>query len=289
VKPAHLLLALLIMVIWGANFVVAKLGLSELPPMMLIGIRFAVVGVLLVPFTPFPHGKMLQIFGLSVVLGTVHFGLMFTGINGVDAGVASVAIQLQVPFAAILAAVLFKDRFGWRRTAGMVLAFAGIALIAGEPRMQSSLVSLGLVIAASLVWAVSNIQVKYIGEINSLSLTGWMGLMAAPQLLFWSYVLEDGHVQAIENAGWAGWGAILYMAVLVSVVGYGLWYYLVPRYSVNQTMPFTLLVPIFGVFSGVIFLQEQLTLPMAAGSVMTLAGVAIIILRRPGITRPDSA
>lgn len=288
-RPLHILLAVGIMVIWGANFVVAKVGLSEMPPLMLIGIRFALVGLVLVPLTPFPRGKMLQIFGLSFVLGTIHFGLMFTGIKGVDAGVASVAIQLQVPFAAILAAILFKDRFGWRRLAGMVLAFTGIVLIAGEPRMQSSLVSLGLVVLASLVWAVSNIQVKYIGEINSLSLTGWMALMAAPQLLFWSYILEDGHVQILKDAGWAAWGAIAYMAILVSVVGYGLWYYLVPRYSLNQTMPFTLLAPVFGILSGNVFLGEELTLPMAIGSAMTLLGVAIIILRRPEVSRPDSA
>lgn len=269
------------MVIWGANFVVAKIGVTHMPPLMLISIRFLLLGLILIPFVPFPRGKMWQIAALSVVLGTMHFGLMFTGLKGLDAGVASIAIQIQVPFASILAAIFFKDYLGWRRLLGMAMAFAGIVLIAGEPRMQSSLLSLGLVLAASFVWAVSNIQVKWLGKINSLSVIAWSGLLSAPQLLFWSFVLEDGHLSSITDSGWAPWLAIAYMTFLVSLVGYGIWYVLVPRYSLNQTMPFTLLVPIFGVFSGVVFLGEDLTLMMVAGGCMTIAGVAVIILRRP--------
>lgn len=280
-RTTDILLALMVMVIWGANFVVAKIGVTHMPPLMLIGIRFLILGLILVPFVPYPKGKMWQIAALSVVLGTIHFGLMFTGIKGLDAGVASIAIQLQVPFASILAAIFFKDILGWRRLLGMALAFAGIVLIAGEPRMQTSLLSLGLVIAASAVWAISNIQVKFLGKINSLSLTAWSGLLAAPQLLFWSYILEDGHVSSLVTSGWEPWLAIFYMTFLVSLVGYGVWYFLVPRYSLNQTMPFTLTVPVFGVFSGVVFLGEDLTLMMVLGGCMTIAGVGVIILRRP--------
>ncbi len=271
------------MVIWGVNFVVAKIGVAHMPPLMLIGLRFLLLGLILVPFVPFPRGKMRQIAALSVVLGTVHFGLMFTGLQGIDASVASIAIQIQVPFASLLAAIFLKDVLGWRRLVGMALAFGGIVLIAGEPRMQTSLVSLGFVLAASFVWAVSNIQVKFLGKINSLSLTAWLGLLSAPQLLFWSVVLEDGQIASVVNSSWEPWFAIVFMTIFVSLVGYGIWYYLVPRYSLNQTMPFTLTVPVFGVLSGVLFLDEELTLMMVLGGCMTIAGVGVIILRRPKI------
>lgn len=280
-KLHHMLLALGVMVLWGLNFPVAKAGLREFPPLMMLGIRFALVALLLVPFVPFPHGKFRQILLLSVILGTIHFALMFVGVTGVDASVAAIAIQLQVPFAAIMAAFVFKDKLGWRRLLGMALAFGGIMLIAGEPRMQTSLLYLGLVVAASFVWAVSNIQVKLMGDINPLTLTGWTSLLSFPQLLFWSWVLEDGQQAAITGSTWVPWAVIVYMAVLVSVVGYGIWYFLVPRYQVNQTMPFTLTVPVFGVFFGVLLLGESLTLPMIAGGLLTVAGVGIIVLRRP--------
>lgn len=277
----HVGLATMVMLLWGMNFVAAKLGLEELPPMLMLSLRFAIVGLVLLPFAPFPRVKMVQILWLSVVLGTIHFGLMFNGIRGVDAGVAAVAIQLQVPFAAILAAIIFKDKLGWRRLLGMGFAFAGIVLLAGAPSMSSSLASLALVIAASFVWAISNIQVKLIGAIHPLSLLGWSSLLSAPQLFGLSLLMEDGHAAALATAGWRGWGAIAYMVVCVSGIGYGIWYYLVPRYSVNQTMPFTLMVPVFGVASGALMLGERMTPLMLIGSVLTLAGVAVIILRRP--------
>jgi len=277
----HVGLAVLVMLLWGVNFVAAKLGLQELPPLLMLSLRFLLVGLLLAPFAPFPRAKMVQIAWLSLVLGTIHFALMFNGIRGVDAGVAAVAIQLQVPFAAILAAAIFKDKLGWRRLVGMVFAFVGIAMLAGEPRMHSSLVSLGLVIAASFVWAISNIQVKLIKNVHPLSLLAWSSLLSAPQLFALSLLMEQGQATALAEAGWRGWGAIAYMMICVSGIGYGIWYYLVPRYDVNQTMPFTLLVPMIGVASGALLLDERMTWLMLAGSALTLAGVAVIILRRP--------
>jgi O-acetylserine/cysteine efflux transporter len=277
----HVALAVLVMLLWGLNFVAAKFGLQELTPLLMLSLRFLIVGVVLIPLCPYPRGRMLPIGLLSVVLGTIHFSLMFNGIRGVDAGVAAVAIQLQVPFAAILAAIFFKDRLGWRRVLGMAFAFVGVAMLAGEPRMASSLFSLALVVSASFVWAISNIQVKLIGEINPLSLLAWSSLMSAPQLFGLSLLMEHGQMAAIADAGWRGWGAIAYMVVCVSGIGYGIWYYLVPRYAVNQTMPFTLMVPVFGVVSGALVLGERMTWLMLAGSALTVAGVAVIILRRP--------
>ncbi|HYD65794.1 DMT family transporter, partial [Azospirillum sp.] len=133
--PQDVGLALLVMALWGLNFVAAKIGLAEFPPMLLMGMRFTLVAALLLPFVRMPRGKMRGIFLLSVILGTVHFPLMFNGIKGLDAATASVAAQLQVPFASLLAALFFKDKLGWKRAFGMVVAFAGVLLIAGEPRL----------------------------------------------------------------------------------------------------------------------------------------------------------
>jgi len=277
----HVALLVGVMVFWGLNFVAAKFGYRDLEPMFMLSIRFLIMGLVLVPFVTLPRGKMLHVFGLSFTLGSLHFGLMFTGITGVDAAVAAIAIQLQVPFAAILAALLFKDYLGWRRMLGMIGAFIGIALIAGEPRMESSLFHLGLIIIGSLVFATSNIQVKAMGDAPPLGVLGWSSLFAAPQLFLLSLIFEDNHWRDIQAAGVYGWGAIAYMTVCVGLIGYGIWYSLMRRYQVNQIMPFTLLVPVFGVFGGVWILGEQMTWQMVIGSILTMAGVAVIILRRP--------
>ena len=280
---------LVVTVIWGFNFAVVKTGLNLMPAIAFVALRFAVVGLLLLPWLKWPRRRMADLVGLSVLLGVVHFSLMFTGMRGLDVATASIAIQLQVPFAAILAAIFFNEKLRWRRLTGMSIAFAGVVLIAGEPRLASNLAPLLLVIAAACTWAGANIQIKRIGDdVDVLSLNGWVALLAAPQLALLSWVVEDGQFQAIADSDWRLWASVAFQALLVTIFGYAVWYQMMRRFSVNQVMPFTLLVPVFGVLSGVIFFDDQLTLLMVIGGLCTILGGAIITIRRPRVIAPST-
>ena len=281
-------LILFVMIVWGLNFVVAKWGLAQIPPIFLMGLRFSTVAILLLPFTKVPRDKLPAIAALSTTLGCVHFSLMFTGLDGVDASAAAIAIQIQVPFAAILAAFFFNDRLGWRRLLGMVLAFAGIVIMAGEPRFSSNLLPLFLIIGASFMWAVANIQIKKMGSVDGFALNAYMSLFAAPQLFLVSAFLEEGQLASLAAADWWAYASVLFMAVMVTIVSYAVWYRLLRRYTVNQTMPFTLLVPVFGVLFAVWLLDEPLSLHVLIGGAATIAGVGIIVLRRPRLPDPEA-
>ncbi|WP_448191169.1 DMT family transporter [Azospirillum sp. sgz301742] len=282
-SPLDLLVALVVVALWGINFGVAKVALLDFPPLFLMGMRFVLVAALLLPFVRMPRGRVLGVFVLSVILGTIHFPMMFNGIKGIDAATASVVAQLQVPFASLLAALVFKDRLGWKRALGMLVAFAGVLLIAGEPRLGGSLWALGLVVAASFAFAAANVQIKRLGNIDGFALNAWMALFAAPQLLILSGLFEHGQWQAVRSASWAGWGALFYIAVLATIVAYGLWYRLMRRYDVNQAVPFMLLIPLFGVLSGVVLLDEPVTWTLVVGGLLTVAGVGIIVLKVPRV------
>lgn len=277
-RPIDLMAAIAVNLAWGLNFTIAKLGVAELPPMLMIGLRYGLTALLLVRWLRWPHGQFRQILALSFVLGFVHFSLMITGLAGVDSSVAAIAVQAQVPFAAILAFVFFKDAIGWRRAGGIALALAGIALLAGQPSGTSDPLSLAMVIAASLVWAVSSIQVKKLGSIDTLVLNAWIALLAAPQLLIGSLVFEGDRWASVPEAGIWGWIAVVYMAVAVTVFGYGLWYRLLLRYPVSTVMPLSLLAPTFGVLCGIVLLGEPASPAKLLGAAVTLSGVAIVIL-----------
>ncbi|WP_298369211.1 EamA family transporter [Azospirillum sp.] len=277
----HALQALLVMALWGLNFVVSKWALHEFPPLFLMCIRFALVAALIVPFFRIPRDKILKVAALSVTLGSVHFPLMFTGLNGIDAATASLAVQAQVPFSSLLAAVIFKDALGWRRGVGMLAAFAGVLVIAGEPRLGDALPSLAMLLAASLAFAVASIQMKLIGSVNGFAVNGWMAFMAMPQLLILSLLFENNQIDAVMNASWIGWASLLYMAVAVTILAYGFWYPLLARYDVNQTMPYLLTVPVFGVAAGVLLMGDPVTINLAIGGLLTIGGVAVIVKRRP--------
>jgi O-acetylserine/cysteine efflux transporter len=287
-KPVDLGLTLFIMLVWGLNFVFAKWGLAQFPPIFMIGLRFAIVAAMLLPFVKLPRDKLPGILALAVTLGGVHFSLMFTGLRDLDAAAAAIACQLQVPFAALMAVFALNDTLGWRRIAGMVLAFVGIIIMAGEPRLSADLTPLFLVVAASFMWAVANIQIKKLGAVDGFALNAYLGLFAAPQLFIASALLETGQLDALRNADWLGWTSMAYMAVMVTVVSYALWYRVLRRYPVNLAMPFTLLVPIFGVLSAVLLLNEPLSWRVMLGGVATIAGVAVIVLRRPRLPEPET-
>lgn len=288
IKPLDLALFAFVMLVWGFNFAVTKTGLEQFPPLLMVALRFILVAAVLLPIVPLPTRRWREILLLSVTLGALHFALMFTGLDGIDASTAAIAIQLQVPFAALLAAFFFGDKLGWRRALGLAIAFAGVVVIAGEPRLEGRYGALFMVIAAAMVWAVSNVQVKKVAELSPWCVAGWMSFFAVPQLLLLSYLIEDGQREAVLEADWIGWGAILYNALAVMVVGYGIWYRLLRRYEMNQAMPITLLVPLIGVASGVLVLGEPFTWSLALGGLLTVGGVGIVVLRRPRLAHPAS-
>jgi O-acetylserine/cysteine efflux transporter len=270
--------------VWGFNFAVVKIGLAQLPPILFVSLRFFLVAALLLPFLKRPRHKRGLILLLGITLGVIHFSMFFLGVSGLDVSTAAIAIQLQVPFASILAAIVYRDRLGWRRLLGMAFAFAGVALVAGAPRSNPAIGPLLLIIGAACFWSIASMIMKEIGdELDVLSLNGWVAVIAAPLLLAVSAIFEHGHVGAILASDWRAWLSLLFQACLVTLFGYSVWYRMMRRFSLNQVMPFTLLVPVFGVLSGVIFLGDRVTQLMLLGAALTIVGIGIIVLRRPRI------
>ncbi|MSP88364.1 MAG: EamA family transporter, partial [Alphaproteobacteria bacterium] len=143
-----------------------------------------------------------------------------------------------------------------------------------------------MVVASGLVWAVTNIQAKRLAGVDANTVTAYVALFAAPQALLASLVFEEGQIEAIAGAGWHAVAAIAYLSVVVSIIGYAVWYRMVRLYPINAVTPFALLIPVIGIASSAIVLGEQLTWQSVLGSAMTLIGVAIIVIRRPGLAEP---
>lgn len=284
-RPLDWAAAFTVILIWALNFVVGKIGVGELPPLLLMALRFTLVAALLVRFLR-PLGEKWKIVAaLSVVFGLGHFGLLFSGLRGVDAGAAAIAIQLAIPFTSALAWIFFGERMGVLQMAGVVVAFAGVYLLAGEPAAIGSVAHLAMVVAGAFAWAVANMLIKRLGGINVFQLNAWVAVLATPQLLAASLIFERGQLAALSAAGWGGWFAVVYMAVGASIVAYGLWYHLLARYELNRVVPLTLLSPVLAVFLAVLILGEPMTVRIVAGGLITIAGVAMIQFLGPGLRR----
>lgn len=288
-KLRHLALMVLVQFIWGINFVVVKVGLQHMQPLFFVALRFSLAALILMPIVGLPRKHLKRVIPLSLTLGVMHFTLIFTGMHYLDAATTSIAVQLQVPFAAILAAVVFKETLHWRRITGMVIAFAGIVLIAGQPKFTANPWPLLSVISAALVWSIANMQVKALGdEIDAVSLNGWIAALAAQQLLLISYLLEGNQWPNLLLIGWPGAFALFYQSVIVAAFSYWIWYNLMRRYPVNQVMPFMLLQPLIGVAAGYFLMDDEVTFRMVLGGIAILIGVGIIIVRRPAVIAPST-
>ena len=289
-KPQHLALMLFCQFLWGINFVASRIALQSFEPVFFVALRFSLVAVLLIAFVGLPPRRLLKrLLPLSLTMGAMHFTLFTLGIQYLDAGVTSIAIQLQTPFASILAHFFLGERLGWRRIVGMIIAFGGVVLVAREPSLGGNLWPLLAVIAAALIWAAGNIQVKALGdEVDAIHLNGWIAILAAPQLVLISFVMEGSQWGSLDAVSLKSWGALIYQAIVVAIFSYMIWYNMMRRYPVNQIMPFTLLLPAIGVAAGWYFLDEPVSLQIILGGLATVAGVGIIVIRRPALAAPGT-
>ncbi|WP_260292674.1 DMT family transporter [Sedimenticola hydrogenitrophicus] len=278
-RPSDLIQALAVVVIWGFNFVVIKVAVTEIPPLALTALRFAFVALLVAPFFRPTRAQFSSIAVLAAVLGFGHFGMLFIGLRGADAATTALMIQLGIPFSVILSTLLFADSLGRVRILGMALAFSGAALLAGEPKGGTPLALLALLVSA-FCWAWANALIKRHSEIHPLTIIGWMSLLAIPILTGASWLFESGQLAAIQSARWATWAALGYIVIGSSIVAYYLWYRLIARLSINQVVPFSLLAPLIGVAAGILILDEAFTLYKAIGGTLTIAGVSLIELRQ---------
>ncbi len=163
----------------------------------------------------------------------------------------------------------------------MIVAFIGIAIVSGSPNAFDH--PLGTIIAfiAAFFWGVANLLMKNIGPVNIFRLLAWLSLFTAPQLMFISYLFENGQMELIRNTPLNIAWSVAYTAFISTIVGYGLWYYLMARYQMTQVAPFSLLVPVFSIAFGNLFFSEMLPMQTLFGGAIAIIGVAVIIIRRP--------
>lgn len=279
-RPLDLLLALSVPLIWGLGFTFAKAAVSEFPPILLMALRFAVTALALVWFVKRPPGIMARLFVIALVSAAVQYSLTFYGLKLLDASTAILVVQTEVPFCALLAALFLGERLTPKKLLGMAVAFAGVALIAGEPRLDDNWDGIFLVLGGAFTWAVGQVMIRHLGQIGGFSLIAWVAVFAAPQLMIASLVIESGHLEVMRDASWVVWSTIVYLGLVMTALGYGIWYHLLGSYEVNKVAPFLLLLPVVTVAGSVTLLGETLTVWLAAGGALVIAGVGIIVVER---------
>jgi O-acetylserine/cysteine efflux transporter len=252
--------------------------MEQFSALLIMSIRFGIAGLVLVWFTKPPWGHMREIFVVALIGSTIQYGLTYNGLKGIDASTAAILVQLEGPILALMGTVLLKEKLGLTRALGMGFAFLGVFIIAGEPRLDGHIDSVILLVAGSTVWAVAQIMISRLKGLSGITILAWVAIMATPQMLIASLIIEDGQWQAITSASLVDWSIIFYLAFIMTVVGYSVWYHLLSSVDVSQVSPFLMLLPITSIIAGMVLLDEKLTLSMIIGGIMIMMGVASTLI-----------
>lgn len=276
------LLALAIIIIWGINFVVIAWGVEGVPPLLLGGIRFLLVAAIGSFFFKRPKTPIVWWFLLAIPISFLQFAFLFSAIAyGMPAGIASLALQSHVLFTLIFAFLFLQESIRPFQIVAIALSGAGLFLIA--PIDDSSTITalgFGLTMAGAISWALGNISTRKISQKGyeaNVNLVIWSSWIPPIPFFICSYFFEgpDLIVTSLLSFDLQSSFALLYLSIIATVIGHGLWSYLLNHYPAGQIAPLTLGVPIVGLSAAAILLGESISFIQWVGILLVLAGLLL--------------
>ncbi|HMT47976.1 MAG TPA: EamA family transporter [Novosphingobium sp.] len=277
------LLLVAICLIWALNNVVSKLvvGMWGVPPLSFAAARFVLVLLVTLPWLrPVPR-PLWRILLIGLFMGGGNFALLFIGLQTVTPSAAAVVIQAGVPITTLLSILILGERIHWRRALGIALTLVGVLVVVWHPAMAIS-TGLLLVLGAAFSGSLGAVLMKQMDSVAPLNFQAWIALASVAVLLPLSALLEHDAVHLAVEAGWPMLAALLFSALIVSVVAHTAYYGLIARYEANLLAPLTLITPLATIGLGVLITGDSLDTRMIVGSIIALTGVLIVALRRTG-------
>lgn len=289
----HRLLAVLVAVLWGANFIAIHASLEVFPPFLCSALRFTLMAIPTILLVPRPEVPTRWLVGYGIGFGILQFAFLYLAMDaGMPAGLASLVLQSSAPFTVVLGAMLLGERLTPRAASGVGLAALGMAVV-GTQRLSADagLIPFVLTLLAGLGWAFGNLASRLAAAPRPLHLTMWMTVVPPVPMMALSLVVEgpDRIGAALSDSLTAeavpAWLGLAYTTVIATVIGSGIWTWLMARHSAGTVAPFSMLVPVTGLALAWLLLAEVPALLELAGGVLVIAGVWWASTRR----RPAAA
>ncbi len=284
-KQKDLFLGLLVIIVWGLNFIAIKVGLQDIPPLLLGALRFLLACFPAIFFLPKPPVSWPWLIALGLSINVGQFAFLFLGMKlGMPAGLASLVLQSQAFFTLFVTVTWCKETWAWNHLLGLILAACGMAIIALQQGGNMTMIGFGLTLAAAACWGLGNVIMRRatlgVPPFPILSLVVWGGVVAIIPLACLSWIIEgyDTWLAAFHSHSWTTLGAVVYLAFFATLVGYGLWGKLLSRYSAAVVSPLALMVPIIGLSSSAFFLGESLSLMQGLGALLVMIGLAVHVV-----------
>lgn len=275
--PRDQLRALLVAVVWGLNFPATTIALEHFPPMLMVALRFILVAIPALLFVPRPQVRLRWLLGVGLGIGLLQFAFLYLGfVAGMPSGLASLVLQASAPFTVLLGGLWLRERLSRRQGIGIAVAVLGLAIIAVHRAQVAALLPVVLTLCAALGWAFGNVCSRQARAPKPLHLTLWMSIVPPVPMLVLSLIFEGPHriAESLRTSltldALPSVIGLLYIVVIATGLGYGIWNILLSRHPSSVVAPFSMLVPVVGVLSSWLFFDELPDL------VELIAGIAVV-------------
>lgn len=276
------LIALVIISIWGFNFIIIAWGVESMPPLLMGGLRFLLVAILGSFFIRKPDipWRWMALYAFTLCFG--QFSLLFSALAfGMPAGLASLVLQSQALFTLIFSVILLKEQIKLNQVLAMVIAAIGLVIIGYSGQSGNmTLIGFALTIAAAIAWGMGNVVNRMINQRGyraNIGLVVWSSWLAMLPFFLTSYLVEgeDTIRQSLLNLNWLSFVVLFYLAIAASIIGYSLWSYLLTHYPAGQVAPLTLAVPVVGMVSAALLLGESMSSQQILGITVVMVGLLV--------------
>ncbi len=285
-KTRDILIALLVPILLGFGFVIAKPAMQDFPPFLLMGLRFTIPALLLVWWFPVPKGLFVDLFKVSFIGSTLQYGLTYSGLNIIDASSAVLLVQLEVPFGIIIAFFLLKEIPSVKNVIGLIIAFVGLFILTGAPNLEGKFIGVLLTISGAFTWSLGAVMAKPLSKkIGAFALMTWLCLFSGPILILSSALFDGNPIKFFLAANFNSWLIVIYLALIMQPIAYGSWYYVLRRYPVNKILPVLLLLPITGLVTSIFLLGEEPTNQVFLGGSIIILGVGMILFTKSKVKK----
>jgi len=280
-KFRDILLALCAPLLLGFGFAIAKPAMQQFPPFLLMGLRFTIAALILIWWFPIPKKLLKDLFIVSLIGGTLTYGLVYTGLNSVDASSSILLVHTEVPFGVIIAYFLFKEKPGMKNILGILIAFIGLFILLGAPNLEGKIIGVLLLLSGAFAWSLGMVMAKPLSKkIGGFAVTAWVALFCGPMLLLGSFIFDGNTMNYFFAADMQGWLIVAFLGFIMQPIAYGTWYQVMGRNPVHKVMPVMLLLPLTGLTTAIFLLGEKPSAEVFLGGVIILFGIAMILFEK---------
>jgi O-acetylserine/cysteine efflux transporter len=281
-KSRDILFALCAPLLLGFGFVIAKPAMQQFPPFLLMGLRFTIAALILIWWFPIPKKLLKDLFIVSLIGGTLTYGLVYTGLNSVDASSSILLVHTEVPFGVVIAYFLYKEIPSIKNIIGIIIAFVGLFILLGAPNLEGKLAGVLLLLFGAFAWSFGVVIAKPLSKkIGGFAVTAWVYLFSGPMLLLGSFIFDGNTINYFLSADLEGWLIVGFLGIIMQPLAYGTWYQVMARNPVHKVMPMMLLLPLTGLSTAIFILGEEPTKQVFIGGAIILIGIGMILFSKP--------